>query len=97
MKILDTADVQAYITQFDLPENYRETLAAIIGQADERASTDAELIGEPSVFLKSAAHCAVLSVLCRGDKTMQKQAANSYWSLIRMHRQLVEGESCSVH
>lgn len=97
MKILSEKDVEAYFQQFDLPEEKREVLRVIVSQADERASVDAELIGQPSVFLKSAAHCAVLSVLCRQDKAFQKQAANSYWSLISMHRQLVEGDACSVH
>lgn len=95
--ILTDKDLDSYMRAFQLPEERRDVLRVVVDQANERAADDAQLSGEPTVFLRAAAYCAVLTVLCRDDKAFQKQAACSYWSLIRLHRQSVEGRTCSLH
>lgn len=97
LPILTDKDLEAYIRAFQLPEERRDVLRVVVDQANERTASDAELIGEPTVFLRAAADSLVMMILCRQDKNIQKKFASSYWNLIRLHKQLTEVPQCRLH
>lgn len=96
--ILTNKDIDAYMVQFDLPEERREVLRVVIDNAnkvaaDEAGWTDAD--GEASIFLRAAAHCLVVLYLCKPSKQIQRQSATAFWNLLRLHKQ--RRPTCRLH
>ena len=96
--IFNSEDFQNYARTFKVTDERRLLLHAVMDQASERTVKDAQLVGEPTVFLRAAADCLVVMYFCRQyGKKFETESANSYWSLIHAHRRFVEGKSCNLH
>ena len=84
--ILNPLDVALIAQTYNVTEDRLPVLRVIVKHACERVINDAGEDAWPSMYLRAAACSAVVTVLCRSDKELQRQLAVAYWNFLRLHR-----------
>lgn len=96
--ILSDDDLESYMRAFDLPDERRAVMQAVFNEANHVTADHAKWTpadGEPSIFLRSAAHCLVMMYLARPDKTVQRKMATAFWNLLGLNEQ--REPRCKLH